>query len=258
MGGFWNYWMNRCTIKDVATANTAVDAEPHVAPRPSRLRVVVEMVVPYVLILLVIWTPRPWQGYLWWVAAASVVIITSISFDGLPALGLRMTNFWRSLWVVGAALLLAGAAILIASRLHTLHLPPGPLAFVATYCAYALWSAVQQFLLQGIFLQRLMRLIPNGTGAALAASVLFASAHLPSAILTPMTLIWGFVACLIFLRYRNLYPLAIAHAVLGITVAMTIPGPIDHNMRVGLGYLTYHRHAHIHSPHPVAPPLPQP
>jgi hypothetical protein len=44
----------------------------------------------------------------------------------------------------------------------------------------------------------------------------------------------------VFLRCRNVYPLAMAHAILGITVAVTIPGPVVHNMRVGLGYLRYH------------------
>jgi hypothetical protein len=43
------------------------------------------------------------------------------------------------------------------------------------------------------------------------------------------------------------YPLALAHAVLGITVAITIPGPVVHNMRVGLGYLRYHA-PRIHIP----------
>jgi hypothetical protein len=51
-------------------------------------------------------------------------------------------------------------------------------------------------------------------------------------------------ACFLFLHYRNLYPLAMAHAVLGITVAIAVPGPVVHNMRVGLGYLTYRQHAH--------------
>jgi hypothetical protein len=224
----------------------------------SRLRTLIETLVPYGLILLVIWTPRPWQRYLWWVAAASVVIVACISFDGLRALGLRLTNFGRSLWIVGLALLLAGAAVLVAARLHTLRLPPTPLAFVATYCAYAVWSGVQQFLLQGIFLQRILRLIPNSTRAAFAASLLFAIAHLPSAVLAPITLIWGFVACLIFLRYRNLYSLALAHAILGITVAITVPGPVDHNMRVGLSYVRYAQHRHMRAPYPIANPLPKP
>jgi hypothetical protein len=33
--------------------------------------------------------------------------------------------------------------------------------------------------------------------------------------------------------------LALAHAILGISIGITIPGSIDHNMRVGISYLTY-------------------
>jgi membrane protease YdiL (CAAX protease family) len=80
----------------------------------------------------------------------------------------------------------------------------------------------------------------------LVAAGIFSAAHLPNPVLTPITLIWGLTACIVFLRYRNVYPLAAAHAILGITVAITIPGPVMHNMRVGLGYLTYHGH-HRHS-----------
>ena len=86
------------------------------------------------------------------------------------------------------------------------------------------------------------------------ASLLFALAHLPNPILAPITLIWGFAACLLFLRYRNLYPLMMAHAILGITVAITIPGPVVHNMHVGLGYLTYNPHTHAHGMHHLAQP----
>ena len=56
-----------------------------------------------------------------------------------------------------------------------------------------------------------------------------------------MTLLWGLTACFVFLRLRNLYPLAMAHAIFGISIAITIPGPVVHNMRVGLGYFTYHQ-----------------
>ena len=103
---------------------------------------------------------------------------------------------------------------------------------------------MQQLLLQGFFLPRFLGLIKNQVYAALLAAVLFALAHLPNPILTPVTLVWGLAACLLFLRYRNLYPLAMAHAIFGITIAITIPGPVDHNMRVGLGYLKYHHPTH--------------
>jgi hypothetical protein len=73
----------------------------------------------------------------------------------------------------------------------------------------------------------------------IVTAVIFALAHLPNPILTPVTLLWGLAACLLFLRYRNLYPLAMAHAIFGICIAITIPGPVSHNMRVGLGYLRY-------------------
>ena len=79
---------------------------------------------------------------------------------------------------------------------------------------------------------------------------IFAAAHLPNPILTPVTLLWGLCACFVFLRHRNIYPLAVTHAMLGICVAITVPGPVVHNMRVGLGYMRYH--------HRAAPPLAPP
>lgn len=225
-------------------------------PKRSRRRDWAEIGVAYALIMAVEWTPRPLQRALWVVAAVGIIVILWRSFDGWAAMGLRKTKLGRSLWIAGAALLLASAAIVVAARMHTLLLPDGPFTFVGTYIAYAIWTAVQQFLLQGFFLLRFLRVISNERLAALAAAVLFASAHVPNPILVSATLIWGFVACLLFLRYRNLYPLMIAHAILGITVAMTIPGPVVHNMRVGLGYLTYrpHMHGHVQRMHPLAQP----
>jgi len=218
----------------------------------SRQRTLLELVIPYTLILTVCWTPRPWQRLLWLTAAASIVVVTCLSFDGLKAMGLRGAGFLHSLWIVGLALAVVASAIALAASLHTLHVPQTLLLFIQTYWAYALWAGLQQFLLQCFFLSRLLRLIPNAKLAALAAALIFAIAHLPSTILTPVTLIWGFAACLLFLRYRNLYPLAMAHAIFGITIAITVPGPIDHNMRVGLGYLNYHHRTH------TPPHLPQP
>jgi hypothetical protein len=212
--------------------------EIFVAVRGSR-RDLIELAIAYGLILLVVWTPRPWQSLLWWDAAAAVAFILSISFDGRKAMGLRSVNLLRSLWVVGMALAAAAAVVLAAARLHTLHLPASPVLFIERYWAYALWAFAQQFLLQCFFLKRLLRLLPSAKSATLAAAVLFAIAHLPNPILTSVTFLWGFAACMIFRRYRNLYPLAVAHAIFGIAIAITVPGPVDHNMRVGLGYLTY-------------------
>ncbi len=50
-------------------------AVPLVNPHPfaarSKLRDLIEIAIAFGLILIVIWTPRPWQQLLWWVVASS-------------------------------------------------------------------------------------------------------------------------------------------------------------------------------------------
>jgi membrane protease YdiL (CAAX protease family) len=227
---------------------SAFEGTPSV-PTHSPRRDAIEIAIAYALIMAVEWTPRPLQRVLWILAAVGLALIVWRSFDGWQAMGFRAANFLRALWISAAALLLAAIAIVIAARMHTLLVPGGVLAFFASYCAYAVWAGVQQFLLQGVFLLRFLHLIPRPAAAALAAAALFSTAHLPNSVLMPITFFWGFAACLLFLRYRNIYPLMIAHAILGITVAITIPGPVDHNMRVGLGYLRYDPHRQVHRMH---------
>jgi hypothetical protein len=216
-------------------------------PEEPRRRMVIELAVGYLLILAAIWTPRPWQGMFSLIVLAWVVAITCISFDGWRPMGLRLAGLLRSLWVVILALELSGLAVLLARRLHTLDSPVGAALLVKNFWGYGVWSFMQQFLLQDFFLLRLLHLLPSKKAAILAAAALFALAHLPNPLLTAVTLLWGAIACMIFLRYRNIYALGMTHAILGISLAVTVPGPVDHNMRVGLGYLRYqpgqHRHA---------------
>ena len=199
----------------------------------------IELCIGYGLILAVIWTSRPLQRFLFYFAIAVLLAIFWISLDGWAAMGLRATNFLRSLWMVGIALLLAAIAMFVAFRLGTLHVPNSPMLFLKTYVGYAVWSFVQQILLLDFFLPRFQRLLKNRKSAVMATAGIFSVAHVPSPILVPLTLLWGMAACLLFLRYRNLYPLAMAHAIFGICIAMTVPGTVSHNMRVGLGYLQY-------------------
>jgi membrane protease YdiL (CAAX protease family) len=79
----------------------------------------------------------------------------------------------------------------------------------------------------------------GGSTAVWVAATLFAAAHLPNPVLTTATLIGSLLFCEMFRRYRSLYPLAIVHAVLGLSLALTVPDSILHHMRVGIGYLRY-------------------
>jgi len=214
-----------------------------------RRRALVEVAVGYGLILVAIWTPLPWQRVVDWTALVWVLFATVRSFDGWKTMGLGISGSLRSLWMVGVALLLATAAIVLAGTFHRLPLAGFLPMLVRRYWTYALWAILQQFLLLDFILLRLLRLLPGKRTAVVTAAVLFAVAHLPNPVLTPLTLLWGWIACVFFLRYRNLYTLAAVHIVFGISIAITVPGPVDHTMRVGLGYLTYRRPSHAFGHH---------
>jgi hypothetical protein len=225
-------------------------------PQPAaRRRDLIQFWIGYALIMAVIWSPRPLQRPLYISAVVFIVASMWFSFDGWSAMGFRRTNFLRSIWVPSISLLVAAVAVVVAIHERTLHPVGGPAIYIKDFWGYAIWAFLQQVLLQGFFLLRLLRLTPHPRLAAIAAAGTFALAHLPNPVLTALTLIWGSVACLVFLRYRNVYSLAIAHAILGICVAITLPGPLIRNMRVGYGYLTYPRH---HQPIEAIDPTPYP
>lgn len=217
--------------------------------RPQRgRRDLVDLAVGFGLILTAIWTPRPWQLWVDWTALAWVLLITAITFDGWDENGLRERGLLRSMWVVGAALAIAALAIVLSERLNTLHAPDSVSAFVRRYWAYAIWAFLQEFLLLDFFLRRFLRVMRGKMAAVGVTAGLFTVAHVPNPVLAPLALLWALIACALFLRYRNVYTLGMAHAIFGICIAITVPAHADHNMRVGLGYLTYRAH-HYHYRH---------
>ncbi len=245
---------NRSIIVFMENVTASPDGPGISGIRRIKQRNWIEIIIAFALIEAVEWTPRPWQRWLWAVAALGIGLILWRSFDGWAAMGLRSSNLRRSSWIVAASAFLAAVAVLVSARAHALLMVDGLWAFPETYGAYALWAGVQQTLLQGMFLLRFLRVMPKPWQAVLAAAALFSSAHLPNPILVPLTFIWGLVACRLFLRYRNLYPLMLAHAFLGIAIAVSVPGPAVHNMRVGLAYLAYHPHMHVRHIHFLSQP----
>jgi hypothetical protein len=210
-------------------------------PSLSKLcsRDAIELAICYALILLVIWTPRPTQRFVFWIAFAWILVTTLVCHPDANTLGLRLSSLRSSLWITTGGLLFAGLLVGIASELHTLHPLHGAGSPGLHVAGYLLWAFEQQFILQDYFLLRLLRILPNQSVAMIAAAVLFSIAHLPSPVLTAATLAWGIVSCTLFLRYRNLYALGCVHGVLGLCVAVSVPDAVTHHMMVGLGYLHY-------------------
>jgi hypothetical protein len=226
------------------------------APAPSSRRAIFEIAFTFTVIIGILWTPRPVQG---WLSLLALVWILGSSFlvrENREAVELGIGGFGRSLRVIAAALVLAAIEIAIAQHEQTLH-PPyvhGELQY--RMWGYVIWSFLQQFILQDYFLLRFLRVMPKRWMAVVGAATLFSLAHIPNPVLTVATLVWGLVACSLFLRYRDLYSLGFAHAVFGLTIAISVPAAVHHNMRVGLGYLRYHPHRqHVHRsqiPHSVS------
>lgn len=215
-------------------------SESQLRGRPRGGSDFIALAVGYALILVALWTPRPWQDWLGWGALAWVALQTGLNFNGWKELGLAGRGFWRSVWIVGAAIVVSAGTALASAKLGVLHAPHGPGLLVKRFWLYGVWAFVQEFLLLAFFLRRLLRILGSGIEAALVTAVLFGGCHVPNPVLMPLAAVWGLIACVVFLRWRNLYPLWITHAILGICIAVSVPRGMDHNMRVGLGYLRYH------------------
>jgi hypothetical protein len=181
------------------------------------------------------------EGELRWAWAAAVALwiigVTVYHRPSLRELGLGGKGFAPSLWIVGLAVV-GGAAMLLAGHwAGTLH-SYGLRALLIVAGGYLFWTLQQQFMLQSFFYLRLERLL-GSRKAVWAAAGLFALAHFPNPVLVPVTWAVGLAFCELFRRYRNIYTLAIAQAILGLCLAAAVPDALHHHMRVGIGYLDW-------------------
>jgi membrane protease YdiL (CAAX protease family) len=211
------------------------------ASERGRARDPLEFAVGLTLVFLALWIPKPWQTVVAVLAMVWAGGCILLSEDDRDALGFRFAGSLHSLWLVASALLLCGAALVVAIRLHTFHLPEFDGVPYRSFWTYIAWAFLQEFLLLDFFLLRLLRMLPSRTLAVLTAALLFAVTHLPNPVLAPLTLVWGGISSMIFLRYRNILTPATAHALLGICIAITVPTALDHGMHVGLGYFSFPR-----------------
>lgn len=196
-----------------------------------------ELAVVYGLIEAAIWTEN--LAKLLWAVAATVCALIFV-FRRKPTLrelGLDAPPLKGTLWTLSTAAILAGFVLLggwIAGTWDPRHPTWPPLQ---NPDLYAPWALVQQFLLQIFFFQRLEVALNSSRFAVLATALLFSAAHIPNPWLVPATLLGGLFFCELFRRYRSLYPLGAAHALLGFAVAEALSVVLLRHMRVGIGYL---------------------
>ena len=209
-------------------------------PRFSRARLWAEVGICFGLLEIALWTP-PDQQLIWGVIAfGSMVALTIASRRSLNELGLGV----RGLRGARIVLPIAAAACLLLlltgwsfGWLHEIRSRNAPLWHGV---GYFIWAFEQQFMAQSFFFIRFESLL-GGRRAVWATAALFCFAHIPNPVLLPATFIAGLGFSEAFRRYRNIYPIALAHAMLGLTVSAAFPVAWLHRMRVGFGYFLLRR-----------------
>jgi membrane protease YdiL (CAAX protease family) len=83
----------------------------------------------------------------------------------------------------------------------------------------------------------MLRALVSRVCSLLLSGAVFAMAHLPNPSLTLVTFFAGVAFTAIYARKRNLYIVALIHAVLGLTLAVSAPDAWFHGLRVGRSFL---------------------
>jgi membrane protease YdiL (CAAX protease family) len=199
-----------------------------------------QVLLVYASLEAALWTRGVVQGVF---IAMTVALAIAWSFSArhsCPDLGLDPASIRRGWWIAPVGAVIGGLILLAAWRLHTLRPPAASLPVICLSVALGLvWAFMQQFLAQSFFFLHLEYLLLSSRRAVLATALLFSSAHIPNPVLVPVTLVGGVILSEMFRRYRTLYMLAVAHALVALSLAISVPETVLHDMRVGIGYIRY-------------------
>ncbi len=180
-----------------------------------------------------LWSPPRNQVILGMCSLAWMVVVTIARREPSTSLGLDRCAWSRGLWMPALA-----AVIAVCSTVALVFINGGillPANSGRRLFGYTTWAFVQEFMLLTFFFCGMERIV-GARRAVWISSIVFAVAHLPNPLLTGITLVVALIFTTAFLRYRSVYTIAVAHAVLGMTFALVVPAELHHGMRVGWGY----------------------
>jgi hypothetical protein len=198
-----------------------------------------QVLLVYVSLEGALWTAGAVQGFFIILTVALTIVWTFAERHPWPDLGLDTASIRRGWWIAPVGAAIAGGILLAAWRWHTLRPPAGALVVCVNIALSLIWAFAQQFLAQSFFFLHFEHLLRSGRRAVIATALLFSSAHIPNPVLVPVTLVGGLILSEVFRRNRTLYALAVAHALIALSLAISVPETVLHDMRVGIGYIYY-------------------
>ncbi|MEO8501392.1 MAG: CPBP family glutamic-type intramembrane protease, partial [Vicinamibacteria bacterium] len=159
-------------------------------------------------------------------------------------LGLRADDLLRSGPAFLACALATVAAFVLAGAIDPAR--PGRLAEPRAVASYFLWAALQQFLVVSMLWRHARAWLGGGEPErmfsvanlrlALVASFAFALVHAPNGRLMALVFAAEMVWLVLFARFRNLFAMALAHAISALAVAEALQPHWLPTARVGLTY----------------------
>jgi membrane protease YdiL (CAAX protease family) len=205
----------------------------------------------FALLISYIWYFQAIAHSSWMILLALVLMSHAVRGESPSSLGLRSEGFVACARRFAIpVLLLAAIGTILGFAFDTVrHVAAWRIAGVLG--GYCFWALFQQYLLNGYFVNRLQASFDTRYQYLVApmAGAMFAAAHVPNPLLMVVTLIGGSVAAVAYQRHRNLFFLALAHALIGTMLWLVVPDTMSHNLRVGPGMLRGHGHTHaVHRP----------
>jgi membrane protease YdiL (CAAX protease family) len=199
----------------------------------------VQLAVAYALLEVALWTQGERQHVASLMFISWIAVTTLLQRRPARELGLGLSGLRGALVAIPLAVLAAGVILLAGWLLGTLRPLYGTRPPLWHSLGYATWAMVQQFILNSYFYLTLERLPRSPRRAMWGAVLLFTLAHIPNPVLLAGTFLGAIFFVSVFRRYRNIYPLGLAHAMLGLSLAATVPDVYMHHMRVGISYFRF-------------------
>ena len=198
-------------------------------------RAALEPLAVFCLIMAYIWDLRYTFPIFWLAILALMVASHWVHDEEASALGFQSRNFRKCVEDFAPGVILLGLLLWGSGQLLATIRPIGYERAMLAWAGYLPWGLLQQYTLNGYFLNRLNRAVP-GRQASIVSAALFSGAHLPNWFLMAVTLLLGYCSARIYNRYRNLYFLGVAHGTLGVLLYLVVPDSVSHHLAVGPGW----------------------
>ena len=199
--------------------------------------VTAELLIVFSGIILFIWRLQFVFPEFAWFLIGFLVLTFFIHRDSLQNLGIGSHGFIPGMKAVLAPTLIISIVLVL-----------GGIAFgtftdgisdwnkLSGFGRYFAWCLFQEFGLQSFFTNRIIQMLKDPRKTAWVSGTIFAAFHIPNPVLIPLTFFGGVILTRMFIKNRNLVPLALAQAIIGVLTSAAIPVSWHHGLRVGPGY----------------------